>query len=100
MAVGRISGPLLKDNLLRNGVNLAFETNLLYLDVVNRKIGINTSTPSSELTISGTTQSTNLRATTSATLATFTFSGNTLSVPIHKQGEIYEHIRFTQANNS
>lgn len=79
MAVGRISGPLLKDNLLRNGVNLAFETNLLYLDVVNRRIGVNTSTPTNELSVNGTTQTTNLTATTSANLATFTFSGNTLS---------------------
>ena len=34
MAVGRISGPLLKSNLIRNGIDLAFETNLLYLDVI------------------------------------------------------------------
>ncbi len=32
MAIGRISGPLLKSNLIRDGVNLAFETDLLYLD--------------------------------------------------------------------
>lgn len=44
MAVGRISGPLLAKNLLRDGVNLAFETDLLYLDVTNGRIGINTST--------------------------------------------------------
>ncbi len=79
MAVGRISGPLLKDNLLRNGVDLAFETDLLYLDVANRRIGINTSTPSNDLTVVGTTRTTNLQATTSATLADLTFSGNTLS---------------------
>ena len=79
MAVGRISGPLLKDNLLRNGVNLAFETNLLYLDVVNRRIGVNTSTPTNDLSVNGTTRTTNLQATNSATLAQLTFSGNTLS---------------------
>jgi len=39
MAVGRISGPLLKQNLIRNGINLAFETDLLYLDVNNQRIG-------------------------------------------------------------
>jgi hypothetical protein len=33
MAVGRITGTLLKANLLRDGVDLAFETDLLYLDV-------------------------------------------------------------------
>lgn len=43
MAVGRISGPLLAKNLLRDGVDLAFETDLLYLDVATGRIGINTS---------------------------------------------------------
>jgi len=79
MAVGRISGPLLKDNLLRNGVNLAFETDLLYLDVANRRIGVNTSTPSNDLTVNGTTRTTNLQTTTSATLADISFNGNTIS---------------------
>jgi hypothetical protein len=32
-ALGRISGKLLTDNLLRNGVDLAFDTDLLYLKV-------------------------------------------------------------------
>ena len=78
MAVGRISGPLLKDNLLRNGVNLAFETNLLYLDVVNSRVGINTATPTNDLSVNGTTRTTNLYASNSAILATFTISGSTV----------------------
>ena len=53
MAVGRISGPLLKANLLRQGVDLAFEADLLYLDVNNSRIGIKTSTPTAELDING-----------------------------------------------
>ena len=57
MAVGRISGPLLKANLLRNGVDLAFETDLLYLDVNNSRIGIKTTTPQYELDVNGTTLS-------------------------------------------
>ena len=60
MAVGRISGPLLKDNLLRDGVNLAFETDLLFLDVINGRVGIKTKTPTNELSVSGTTRTTNL----------------------------------------
>jgi len=60
MAVGQISGPLLKSNLLRNGVDLAFDTDLLYLDVNDRKIGIKTNTPTHELTVNGTTKTTNL----------------------------------------
>jgi hypothetical protein len=38
--VGRISGPLLKANLERKGIDLAFETDLLYLDVQCRSVGI------------------------------------------------------------
>jgi len=60
MAVGRISGPLLKSNLVRNGIDLAFETDLLYLDVNNNRIGINTATPQHELDVSGTIRSTNV----------------------------------------
>ena len=54
MAIGRITGSVLKSNLTRNGVDLAFETNLLYLDVTNSRVGIGTSEPSSELHVNGT----------------------------------------------
>jgi hypothetical protein len=54
MAIGRISGQMLKANLLRSGTNLAFETNLLVLDVTNSFVGIGTATPSRQLHISGT----------------------------------------------
>ena len=79
MAVGRISGPLLKDNLLRNGVNLAFETSLLYLDVVNSRIGVNTAAPTNDLQVVGTTRTNNLVANNTGTIASFTISGNTIS---------------------
>lgn len=49
--MGRISGPLLSENLLRNGEDLAFDTDLLYLDVNDRKIGIKNSTPTNELSV-------------------------------------------------
>ena len=50
MALGRIGGGVLKDNLERNGSNLSFKntsgsTALLYLDVVNSRVGINTESP-------------------------------------------------------
>ena len=83
MAVGRISGPLLKANLLRDGVDLAFETNLLYLDVNNGRIGIKTSTPTDELQVNGTTRTTNLKVDTQADIGTggnkFTVTGNVIS---------------------
>jgi hypothetical protein len=79
MAVGRISGPLLKSNLVRNGIDLAFETDLLYLDVNNQRIGIKTSSPQHELDVNGTTRTSNLRVTNQANLGDITVQGNTIS---------------------
>ena len=79
MAIGRISGPLLKANLIREGVNLAFETDLLYLDVNNSRIGVKTATPQYDLDVNGTTRTTNLIVDTQADIAEFTVSGNTIS---------------------
>ena len=58
MAIGRISGSVLKSNLTRNGVDLAFETNLLYLDVTNSRVGIGTSEPTTALQVNGTVTAT------------------------------------------
>ena len=79
MAIGRISGPLLKANLIRDGVDLAFETDLLYLDVNNSRIGINTATPQYDLDVVGTTRSTDLEVTNQLEVGTFTITGNTIS---------------------
>ena len=79
MAVGRISGPLLKSNLVRNGIDLAFETDLLYLDVNNQKVGIKTSSPQHELDVSGTTRTNNLTVVTEADLADVNIQGSTIS---------------------
>jgi len=54
MAIGRITGSVLKSNLTRNGTDLAFETNLLYLDVTNSRVGIGTSEPTTALQVNGT----------------------------------------------
>jgi len=58
MAIGRISGSVLKSNLTRNGVDLAFETNLLYIDVTNSRVGIGTSEPTTTLQVAGTVTAT------------------------------------------
>ena len=58
MAIGRITGSVLKSNLTRNGVDLAFETNLLYLDVTNSRVGIGTSEPTTALQVAGTVTAT------------------------------------------
>ena len=87
--LGRISGPLLTENLLRNGVNLAFRndvttTQLLYLDVVEGKIAVNNDAPTFEFDTTGTTQTTNL-ITPDAIISGFTVSNSTISAI----GDIY-----------
>jgi len=79
MAVGRISGPLLKSNLIRNGIDLAFETDLLYLDVNNQRVGIKNSSPQHELDVTGTSRVNNLTVTNTATLGDVVVQGNTIS---------------------
>jgi hypothetical protein len=78
--LGRISGPLLADNLLRRGQNLAFETNLLYFDVVNKRIGINNTAGATnvDLFVSSTINTTNLNVNTTSNLANFIISGNNI----------------------
>lgn len=58
--LGRISGPLLASNLVRKNSgageeNLAFENDLLFLDVINGRIGVNTDTPTRILQVVNTT---------------------------------------------
>jgi len=82
--VGRISGPLLFANLDRNGIDLAFRndlqtTQLLYLDVENNRIGVNTDSPNRAVTISGTTQTTRLE-TADANLSNYSIDDNTIAV--------------------
>jgi hypothetical protein len=42
MAVGKLSGVMLQNNLERQGVDLTFDGDLLHLDVALRRVGINT----------------------------------------------------------
>jgi len=62
--LGRISGPLLKDNLIRDGVDLRISntelsTSLLYFNVNDRQISINTA-GEQDLTVDSTTKTINL----------------------------------------
>ena len=54
MAIGRISGQMLKSNLSRSGTDLTFETNLLALDVTNSRVGVGTASPAVKLHVSST----------------------------------------------
>ena len=78
--LGRISGPLLKANLLRQGVDLAFETDLLYLDVNNLRVGIKTTSPTHDLQVVGTTRTTDLEVTNQTIVGNnLTITNNTIS---------------------
>lgn len=89
--LGRISGPLLSANLVRHGVNLWFaDTDLtvpvLYLDVVNGRIGINNDAPSRTLQINGGTKTNRLIVDTQADIDDFTIVSNSIQYPV---GNIY-----------
>jgi len=53
MAINYIQGQILANNLQRNGIDLAFDTDLVYLDVGANSVGINTTTPASTLEVVG-----------------------------------------------
>ena len=57
--VGKISGQVLENNLIRQGEDLAFETDLIYLNVNTQRVGINTDIPFRPLVVDGTLKSTN-----------------------------------------
>lgn len=65
--LGRVSGKLLKENLLRNGVPLTFrngptDADILYLDVNNMRVGINTDSPDFDLDINSNFKTTDATA--------------------------------------
>ena len=75
MAIGRVSGPMLQANLLRQSSDLAFETNLLYIDVNNSRIGIGTATPGFSLEVAGDAEIGNIELDTN-TITTTNTNGN------------------------
>ena len=92
--LGRVSGPLLSDNLLRHGTDLAFETSLLYLNVNTMKIGINTDSPTRDLTVNDTIGTTNIIVDTQADIASLSIFNNKIQ---NVTGPIY--IRPNQSLN-
>jgi hypothetical protein len=75
MAIGRISGAMLYNNLERQGIDLAIEGNLLYVDVTNRRLGVNNSAPNYDIDAIG-----NVR------LARLTILGDTITSNTGKIG--------------
>ena len=103
--LGRIGGQVLTDNLLRAGVDLAFETDLLYVDVNNQRIGVKDSTPVYTLDVNGNFTTNNLTVATQIapgnlrinSLETITTSVGGIDVYINGGGEIF-HDRLVTAN--
>jgi hypothetical protein len=103
--LGRIGGQVLTDNLVRAGVDLAFETDLLYLDVTNQRIGIKDSTPVYDLDVNGNIYVNELTVVTQLAPGNLRFNApNTIStsvggidVYINGGGDIF-HDRLATAN--
>lgn len=81
--LGRISGQLLDANLVRQGVDLTFRNynvsdDLLYLDVTNNRVSVNT-IGSYDLNVNGTTHSQYILGPTQANIANLSLITNTFS---------------------
>jgi hypothetical protein len=79
--IGRISGQLLADNLTREGSDLAFDTDLLYLDVRNRRLGINNTGPTAGFLISGNSTTDDFIVDTNTTIASLSIYNTTIQNP-------------------
>ena len=79
MAINRISGNILQDNLQR-GTNLAFQGNLVYIDVQNNRVGVKTSAPQDDFNVICTDNAANVRITSSTANGIFYASANNLAV--------------------
>lgn len=71
MAVGKISGLMLQNNLERQGVDLSIETDVLYVDVTNGRVGFKNTSPQYTLDVTG-----NARL-SGTTITNSTFTSNT-----------------------
>lgn len=101
MAISKIAGQMLKDNLERDGANLAItdtiaDTPVLFVDVVNGQIGINNATPSVALDISGNVlagniTTTELLSTGTANVANLQVAGNATVDEISSQETLQYH---------
>jgi hypothetical protein len=72
-ALGRVSGPMLLQNLQRLGVDLIIDSNLMYFDVSNRRVGVNVNTPSYTFHANGPSQLSNVLISSNSVTA---LSGN------------------------
>jgi len=84
MAIGRISGQVLKSNLYREDVDISFsnfpgDVPLLYFNISNNFLGVNTDTPTNQLEVNGTTKTTNLISDAVANLGDIEIQNNSIA---------------------
>jgi hypothetical protein len=86
--IGKISGQILADDLRRDGKNLSFDSDLLYLDVVNRRVGVKNTGPTTGFLVSGDIKTDYLSVTAPNISPNFTtigglkFYGNTIQYAV------------------
>jgi len=81
MAINRISGNILQDNLQR-GSDLSIQGNLIYFDIVNNRVGIKTSSPDSDFEVAGSLRVGNVVITAGANINAGNVNINNLSSPV------------------
>lgn len=59
MSISKVSGRMLQDNLVRDA-NLAIDTDTVYVDITNSRLGVNTSATTHTLTVNGDAHISNL----------------------------------------
>jgi hypothetical protein len=75
VSINRISGNILQDNLQR-GANLSFQGNLIFVDVLNNRVGVRNSSPTDSFDVTGTAAATDVRV-VSATANGIFYAGPT-----------------------
>ena len=82
MAISRVAGQMLQSNLLRDGIDIAFDTTLLYLDVNGNAVGINTSSPGSALEVAGVLKVGNVTISNIGNISAGNININNLATPV------------------
>jgi hypothetical protein len=81
MAINRISGNILQDNLQR-GSDLSIQGNLIYFDVINNRVGIKTSVPSDDFEVDGIFRIGNVVITAGGNINAGNVNINNLAAPV------------------
>ena len=98
MAINRISGNILQDNLVR-GNDLAIQGNLIYFDVQNTRVGIRTSTPTDDFDVAGVLRVGNVEISDVGNINAGTVYINNLADPIQPQDAATRQFVLDQAGN-